>query len=86
MAASAASVACPRRCLQRGDAGRPPNKATRCGQITTRATRGEETFKICELIRDQRGVSWPHVSAWYWSGMLGQSALPWWSFVVAERE
>jgi hypothetical protein len=51
-----------------------------------RASRGEETFNICELIRDQHGASWPHVSAWYWSGMLGQSAPPWWSFVVAERE
>lgn len=50
------------------------------------ATRGEETIRICELTRDQHGDSWPHVSAWYWSGLLGRSRPPWWSFVVAERE
>jgi hypothetical protein len=51
-----------------------------------RASHGADTLVVCELIRDQRGASWPDVSAWYWSGMLGTSAAPWWSFVVAERE
>jgi hypothetical protein len=51
-----------------------------------RANHGADTLMVCELIRDERGVSWPDVSAWYWSGMLGTSTAPWWSFVVAERE
>jgi hypothetical protein len=51
-----------------------------------RARHGTERMTVCELIRDQRGASWPDVSAWYWNGMLGASPAPWWSFVVAERE
>jgi hypothetical protein len=51
-----------------------------------RARQGAERMTVCELIRDQRGASWPDVSAWYWNGMLGTSPAPWWSFVVAERE
>ena len=51
-----------------------------------RARHGAERMTVCELIRDQRGASWPDVSAWYWNGMLGASPPPWWSLVVAERE
>jgi hypothetical protein len=51
-----------------------------------RARHGADSMTVCELIRDQRGASWPDVSAWYWNGMLGASPPPWWSFVVAERE
>jgi hypothetical protein len=51
-----------------------------------RARHGADSMTVCELIRDQRGASWPDVSAWYWNGMLGTSPAPWWSFVVAERE
>jgi hypothetical protein len=51
-----------------------------------RASRGVEAMIICELIRDERGESWPDVSAWYWSSVLGRTPAPWWSFVVAERE
>jgi hypothetical protein len=40
---------------------------------------------VCEVIRDERGQSWPDVSAWYWHAMLGASPAPWWSFVVAEK-
>jgi hypothetical protein len=52
----------------------------------SRASQAGDTLMVCEVIRDQRGESWPDVSAWYWSGMLGTSRAPWWSFVVAERE
>jgi hypothetical protein len=51
-----------------------------------RANHGADTLMVCELIHDERGDSWPDVSAWYWSGMLGTTPAPWWSFVVAERE
>lgn len=50
-----------------------------------RASRGADAPTVCELIRDERGTSWPDVSAWYWNSMLGTSPAPWWSFVVAEQ-
>ena len=49
------------------------------------ASRGDESLKVCELIRDEQGQSWPDVSAWYWHVLLGTSTAPWWSLVVAER-
>jgi len=60
--------------------------ATGAAMSCFRASHGADTLTVCELIRDERGASWPDVSAWYWSGLLGGSAAPWWSFVVAERE
>jgi hypothetical protein len=60
--------------------------ATGAAMSCFRASHGNDTLMVCELIRDEHGASWPDVSAWYWSGMLGASAAPWWSFVVAERE
>ena len=51
-----------------------------------RASHGADHLTVCEVIRDQRGGSWPDVSAWYWDGLLGASPAPWWSFVVAQRE
>ena len=42
-------------------------------------------FTVCELVRDERGGSWPDVSAWYWNALLGFSQGPWWSIVVAEK-
>jgi hypothetical protein len=60
--------------------------ATGAAMSCFRASHGHDTLVVCELIRDERGASWPDVSAWYWSGMLGTSVAPWWSFVVAERE
>jgi hypothetical protein len=50
-----------------------------------RARHRADDMTVCELIRDERGESWPDVSAWYWNAILGSSAAPWWSFVVAER-
>lgn len=49
-----------------------------------RARRGVENHMVCEVIRDQRGESWPDVSAWYWHAMLRSSPAPWWAFVVAD--
>jgi len=50
-----------------------------------RARRGEESLRVCELVRDEQGQSWPDVSAWYWHALLGTSTAPWWSVVVAEQ-
>lgn len=49
-----------------------------------RAQKGGAAMAVCEAIRDGRGGSWPDVSAWYWSALLGRERGPWWSFVVAE--
>jgi len=49
-----------------------------------RAQHGSDGLTVCEVIRDGRGESWPDVSAWYWHAILGATAAPWWSFVVAE--
>jgi hypothetical protein len=43
-----------------------------------------DAIRVCEVIRDEAGDSWPDVSAWYWNTMFGASRAPWWSFVVAE--
>jgi hypothetical protein len=51
-----------------------------------RAEHGSDAFTICEIIRDAQGASWPDVSAWYWSALLGSSGGPWWSFVVAAAQ
>jgi hypothetical protein len=50
-----------------------------------RASRGNESLKVCELIRDAQGQSWPDVSAWYWHALVGTSTSPWWSLIVAEQ-
>jgi hypothetical protein len=60
--------------------------ATGAAMSCFRASHAADRPTVCELIRDEHGASWPDVSAWYWSGLLGGSAAPWWSFVVAERE
>ena len=49
-----------------------------------RAERDGQALIVCEGIRDQHGATWPDVSAWYWSAMLGSATGPWWSFVEAE--
>lgn len=50
-----------------------------------RATKGGESYEVCEGIADASGQTWPDVSAWYWQALLGQTPGPWWSRVVAER-
>lgn len=39
--------------------------------------------EVLERIRDAAGASWPDVSSWYWSALLGRTGGPWWSEVVA---
>jgi hypothetical protein len=49
-----------------------------------RASHHADEMMVCEVIHDERGESWPDVSAWYWNAIFGSSPAPWWSFVVAE--
>jgi hypothetical protein len=49
-----------------------------------RASLRADTMMVCEVIRDERGETWPDVSAWYWHAVFGSSPAPWWSFVLAE--
>lgn len=49
------------------------------------ASRGEESLRVYERIYDNAGNSWSDVSAWYWAALLGKSAGPWWSVVIAEK-
>ena len=51
-----------------------------------RATLNGSHTRVCEVIRDQQGNSWPDVSAWYWNAMVGSARGPWWAYVVAEPE
>jgi hypothetical protein len=48
-----------------------------------RASRASDRIEVCEVIRDDKGASWPDVSQWYWSALLGAVTGPWWSYVVA---
>ncbi|MEQ1717960.1 MAG: hypothetical protein ABL907_18630 [Hyphomicrobium sp.] len=48
------------------------------------AARGGEHMRVCEAVRGDGGQSWPDVSSWYWTTMLGTGQGPWWSVVVAE--
>jgi len=51
-----------------------------------RASRGADIMTVCELIKDEQGLAFPDVSAWYWDALFGATRGPWWSFVVAERQ
>ena len=51
-----------------------------------RASHQTDRMMVCEVINNERGDSWPDVSAWYWNAIFASSAAPWWSFVVAEKE
>lgn len=50
------------------------------------ARNGGHDMRVCEVIRDEQGESWPDVSAWYWGAVFDSKRGPWWSFVVAEGE
>lgn len=50
-----------------------------------RASDRAGVMTVCEVIRDERGESWPDVSAWYWHALFGTTRAAWWSFVVAEK-
>lgn len=47
------------------------------------ATRGTDALDVCEQFQDNHGQRWTDVSAWYWAGILGQSAGPWLATTVA---
>jgi hypothetical protein len=49
------------------------------------ASRGKDSLSVYERIYDNAGNSWSDVSAWYWAALLGKSAGPWWSVVIAEK-
>lgn len=49
------------------------------------ATRGGVSLRICEQVRDGRARSWPDISSWYWSALLGTSDGPWLAAMTVER-
>jgi hypothetical protein len=49
------------------------------------ARRGGRAFLACEQLRDRKGRSWPDVSSWYWSALLGTSRGPWLASLTVER-
>lgn len=40
-------------------------------------------MQVCEVIRNDKGESWPDASSWYWHALWQSEDGPWWSFVVA---
>jgi hypothetical protein len=44
-----------------------------------KASRAGGAMRVCEVIRDDKGKSWPDASSWHWNA----EGTPWWSFVVA---
>lgn len=49
------------------------------------ARRGGRAFLACEQVRDPGGRSWPDISSWYWSALLGTSSGPWLASLTVER-
>lgn len=49
------------------------------------ATRAGRTLLVCEQVRDADGRSWPDISSWYWSALLGTSHGPWTAALTVER-
>jgi hypothetical protein len=49
------------------------------------ATRGDGRLNVCELLFDDAGGSWPDVSSWYWTGVMGGNNGPWWAVTVVEE-
>ena len=50
------------------------------------AHKHSEALLVCEQLRDERGSSWPDVSAWYWSALAAPAGSGWWSYVIVEHE
>lgn len=48
------------------------------------ATRGGRRLRACEQVRSADGRSWPDISSWYWSALLGDSSGPWLSVLTVE--
>ena len=51
-----------------------------------KAVRGDEKLWVYERIHDDRGNSWPDVSAWYWAVVLNRASGPWWAVTVAQKQ
>lgn len=50
------------------------------------ATRDGRTLTACEQVRDaSSGESWPDISSWYWSALLGRSQGPWTAALTVEQ-
>jgi hypothetical protein len=50
------------------------------------ATRDGRTLMACEQVRDASGdQSWPDISSWYWSALLGTSQGPWTAALMVEQ-
>ena len=47
------------------------------------AIRTGEEMTVHERIYDNAGNSWPDVSAWYWSALLGKTTGPWWAVTTS---
>lgn len=43
-------------------------------------------LRVCEVLRDSAGRSWPDVSSWYWHAVAAPAGNSWWSYVVVEHE
>lgn len=50
------------------------------------AARDGKVLLACEQIRDASGAeSWPDISSWYWSALLGRSQGPWTAALMVEQ-
>jgi hypothetical protein len=49
----------------------------------TASKKGQRSVFVRERISDSSGKSWPDVSAWYWSAILGETQGPWQAVTVA---
>lgn len=50
------------------------------------ASRDGRTLLACEQVRDAGGgKSWPDISSWYWSALLGGSQGPWTAALTVEQ-
>jgi exosortase/archaeosortase family protein len=50
-----------------------------------RATKGEQSLKVCERIYTDSGENWTDVSAWYWSALSDTNESGYWAIAVAEN-
>jgi hypothetical protein len=50
------------------------------------ATRGGRHFVACEQVADAHGRTWPDISSWYWSALLGTSSGPWLASLTVEAD
>lgn len=49
------------------------------------AQRGGTRLKVCEHIRDRRGIVYPDVPSWYWPALTGTSRGPWLAVMTVEQ-